>query len=159
MRAITFLLDTKQQLDQGKSLEACVQSELEVNRSIAGFGRPLVNSDERNAHMLTRMEQLKIEHGTYLKLAFAIEELLFAGRWRMKMNYGGMAAALCADMGMSPREYYYFRFPAFLAGMQPCFIEANDKPEGALYPIACSDIDYTGQPYRKWEKINQNKET
>lgn len=154
MRAITFLINTKKRLEEGGTLDECVREELEANRSIAGFGRPLVNGDERNAHILKLMQDLGLERGEYLNLAFSIEEFLYAGRWRMKMNYGGVAAALCADLGLSPREYYLFVFPAFLAGMQPCFIEAADKPEGTLYPVACNDIQYTGRAYRKWPRTN-----
>ncbi|MFD2272096.1 hypothetical protein ACFS07_15425 [Undibacterium arcticum] len=68
----------------------------------------------------------------------------------MRMNYGGLAAALAADLGLSPKEYYLFVFPAFLAGMQPCFIEASERPEGALYRISCADIAYEGRPQRSW---------
>ena len=68
------------------------------------------------------------------------------------MNYAGLVAALVADIGFSPREYYLFLFPAFLAGMQPCFIEASDRPEGTLYPIPCTNILYEGESKRTWFK-------
>lgn len=155
LRAIDFLIRTRKQLDEGSTLVDCVSVELEVHRSIAGYGRPLINCDERNQPMLALVRSLELDRGPYLRLAFEIEELLLTGRWRMRMNYGGLAAALAADLGLSPKEYYLFVFPAFLAGMQPCFIEASERPEGTLYRISCADILYEGQPQRSWCQINR----
>ena len=152
MRAISFLIRTRQQVEEGGDLGECIRHELDTQRSIAGYGRPLINGDERNQHMLALVQDLGLDQGAYLRLAFNIEETLFTGRWRMKMNYAGLVAALVADIGFSPREYYLFLFPAFLAGVQPCFIEASDRPEGTLYPIPCADILYEGESKRSWLK-------
>ncbi|MDO8989895.1 MAG: hypothetical protein Q7U91_09700 [Sideroxyarcus sp.] len=154
MRAISFLNRTRQHMNVGGNLAECIRLELELHRSIAGYGRPLINGDERNQHILELAKNLGLDQGSYLRLAFSIEETLFAGRWRMKMNYAGLVAALVADIGFSPREYYLFLFPAFLAGMQPCFIEASDRPEGTLYAIPCADILYEGESTRTW--LNRN---
>ncbi|TAN79540.1 MAG: citryl-CoA lyase [Gallionella sp.] len=150
MRAIDFLIRTKRQVDEGGDLAECIRQELALHRSIGGYGRPLINGDERNRHMLALAKSLGLDQGSYLRLAFAVEGVLFAGRWRMKMNYAGLVAALVADIGFSPREYYLFLFPAFLAGMQPCYIEAADRPEGTLYPVSCTDILYEGRLRRSW---------
>lgn len=152
MRAIDFLIRTRRKVDEGGDLAECIRQELESQRSIAGYGRPLINGDERNRHMLALARELDLDRGPHLSLAVAIEEVLFAGRWRMKMNYAGLVAGLVADIGFSPREYYLFLFPAFLAGMPPGYIEAADRPEGTLYPAACSDILYDGQPRRTWRR-------
>ncbi len=154
MRAIDFLIRARKELNEGGALSECVRQELDAHRSIAGYGRPLVSGDERNQHMLVLAKSLGLDQGPYLQLAFAIEEFLFAGRWRMKMNYAGLVAALIADIGLSPREYYLFLFPAFLAGMQPCLIEASDRPEGTLFPVSCADILYEGQQKRSWLEKN-----
>lgn len=156
MRAITFLLEARKRLDAGESLDTCVRSELDRHRSIAGYGRPLINGDERNQHLLALAKQLGLDQGHHLRLAVEIEDFLYAGRWRMKMNYAGLVAGLAADIGFSPREYYLFLFPAFLAGMQPCFIEAADRPAGTLYPTACSDISYSGETKRSWIARDRN---
>lgn len=153
-RAIDFLIRTQQQLDEGGSLAECIRVEMAANRIIAGYGRPLTNDDERNQHLLDLARRLGLDQGPYLRLALAIEEFLCAGRWRKKMNYGGLAAALAADLGLSPREFNLYWFPAFLAGMQPCFIEASERPEGALYPMACADIRYEGCAQRPWRGAN-----
>lgn len=156
MRAIDFLIRTRRQIDEGGDLDECIRQELESHRSIAGYGRPLVNADERNQHMLALARELGLDQGPYLRLALAVEEILLAGRWRMKMNYAGVVAPLAADLGLTPREYYLFLFPAFLGGMPPGFIEASDRPEGTLYPAACSDILYEGQSPRSWIKPDKN---
>jgi hypothetical protein len=155
MRAISFLLRTKQQLKQGSALLDCVVAELNTHRSIAGFGRPVINGDERNPHMLALAASLELDRGPYLRLAFQIEEVLFKGRWRMKMNYAGLTTALAADLGLSARECYLFGFPAFLAGMPPCFIEASERTEGTLYPMSCADIQYEGPPKRTWRESSR----
>lgn len=157
MRAISFLIDTRKRLDEGGLLDECMQQELQAHRSIAGYGRPLINSDERNQPMLALARSLGLDQGRYLRLAMNVEDALLAQRRRMKMNYGGLAAALGADLGFSPREYYQFMFPAFLAGMQPCFIEAADRQEGTLYPLPCIDVMYSGEPKRAWRTRQQEK--
>ena len=152
MRAFDFLIRTRQQIDAGKALGECIREELDTHRSIAGYGRPLVNGDERNLHMLALAKRLNLDHGPYLKLAMSIEETMLTSRLRMKMNYAGLVAALLADIGLSPKEHYLYSFPAFLAGMPPCFIEANERPEGTLYPIPCTSIQYEGESKRAWNK-------
>jgi citrate synthase len=66
------------------------------------------------------------------------------------MNSVGLTAALCADFGMSPREYYFFGLPVFLAGMPPCYLDAAEKPEGQLFPLPCRVMQYEGVARRRW---------
>jgi hypothetical protein len=152
MRAIDFLIRTRQQMDEGGDLDECIRQELELYRSISGYGRPLVNADERIEPLLTLARSLGLDQGPYLRLALDVEKKLLVGRWRMKMNYAGVVSPLIADLGLTPREYHLFLFPSFLGGMPPCFIEAAERPEGTLYAIACSDILYEGQPQRSWRR-------
>lgn len=149
-RAIDFLLRTRKALTQGCYLQDCIKTELTTFRSIAGYGRPLINGDERNPHILALAKSLGLDRGKHLELAFGIERMLLEGRWRMKMNYAGVCAALVADMGMDSQEYYRYLFPAFLAGMTPCQIEAEQEPAGGLYPARCEDINYQGVSPRNW---------
>lgn len=152
IRAINFLLRTAQRVEDGGTLLECIQEELDANRSIAGYGRPIVNGDERNPHILALAKRLGLDQGKYLRLAMEVENVLLNGRWRMKMNYAGVCAALAADLGLSGREYYLYLYPAFLAGMTPCLIEASERPEGVIYPVACENILYDGPPRRTWKK-------
>lgn len=150
-RAIDFFIRTQAAVAGGADLEACLRAELDTHRSIAGYGRPLHNGDERNPHMLALAAELGLDQGNYLRFALDIEAVLLNGRWRMKMNYGGLAAAFGADLGFSPQEYYLFMFPCFLAGMPPGVVEAAEKEEGVLYKLPCDHIEYSGQAVREWQ--------
>jgi hypothetical protein len=85
-----------------------------------------------------------------VQAALAVEKHLQEGRWRLRMNYAALTAALTADMGFTPRQHYQYGFPAFLAGMQPCYIEASEQPAGALLPLACDNVTYEGPAPRAW---------
>ena len=148
--SIEFLVRTRKALDDGVALAECVQDELKRHRSIAGYGRPLTSRDERIAPIMALARTLGLDDGPHVRLAFAVDEVLVTGRWRLRMNYGAVAAALCADLGLSPGEYYLFMFPAFLAGMLPCFIESAQRPEGTLFPLSCAHIQYEGTEKRPW---------
>lgn len=149
-RGFDFFLRTAERLEAGRNLADCLREELEAHRSIGGYGRPLINGDERIEPMMALARELQLDGGRYLRLAFAVEDELLAGRWRMKMNYAALVAALGADIGLTRQEFSLFMFPVFLAGMQPCYIEATEKPEGTLYPTRCADILYDGPGRRPW---------
>lgn len=152
VRAVDFLLRTKISLDRGADLAECIRLELKEHRSIGGYGRPIASGDERIHPMLTLAASLDLDKGPYMRLAYAVDEVLLAGRWRMKMNYAALVAALGADLGFSAREFYMFVFPAFLAGMAPCFIEASERPPGLVFPVAQADIQYEGVQPRAWKR-------
>jgi hypothetical protein len=152
IRAIDFFLRARAETAAGKDLGPWVLRELSERRSIAGYGRPIASGDERIVPILKLARDLGLADGPYLELAHAVEKILLDGRMRMRMNYGAVLAALAADLGFSPREYYLFMHPAFLAGMLPCYIEAAAKPEGTLFPLACGDVAYSGTPKRNWIK-------
>lgn len=151
IRAINFLLRARRLLNNGKSLNEIIESELARYKTIYGYGRPIVNTDERIRPMQELAQQLHLSNGPYVKLAFDIEYTLQAGRWRMHMNVAALAAALAADQGLSEREYYFFAIPSFIAGIAPCFIEANDYEEGAFLPIRTHHVVYKGIEKRTWE--------
>ena len=66
------------------------------------------------------------------------------------MNCAGLLAALSADIGLSPREHYFFLFPVFLAGMVPCYMDAAERVEGTLLPLPCDGVAYVGVAKRRW---------
>jgi len=150
IRAATFLVETRRRIAQGASLADCVREELEAHRGLAGYGRPITSGDERIVPMMGLVQSLGLDKGPHLQLAQAVEQHLLAGRWRWRMNYAALSAALTADLGLTPREHYLFGFPAFLAGMQPCFIEASERPAGTLLPLSCEQLAYEGHPKRPW---------
>lgn len=150
IRAISFLRSCHVAIARGKALARCVEEELEIHRGIAGYGRPITSGDERIDPIMALAADLGLADGPHVRLAYDIEAHLLAGRWRWRMNYAGIAAALLADLGFSPQQYYLYLFPAFLAGMQPCFIEASEKPAGTLFPLPCTHIQYQGPARRPW---------
>lgn len=150
VRAIDFLLRARRRLEAGKALDACVREELDRHRNMAGYGRPLTSGDERNEPIMVLARELGLADGPYVRLAYEIDDHLHRGRLRWRMNYSGLAAALAADLGLSTREYYLYLVPVFLAGMHPCFIEAADRPQGALFPTPCRDVAYEGRVRRTW---------
>jgi hypothetical protein len=152
IRAIDFIIRTKKELDNGSALADCIKKELKINRGISGYGRPLTSGDERLEPIMNYARKYGFDQGAHIRLAYSIDAFLLEGRWRMRMNAAALGAAIGADIGLSAREYYLFLFPAFLAGMQPCFIEAAERPEGSLFPLACSHILYEGQSKRGWRK-------
>lgn len=150
LRCSEFLIRAKKMVDQGVDLEALIRTEIKEKRGIGGYGRPIVPTDERIAPMMVIVREQGLENGPHLKLAFEVERILLQGRWRWHMNVVGLTAALCADFGMSAREYNYFCIPAFLAGMLPCYLDAKEKPAGLLFPLPCRMMSYEGVPRRRW---------
>ncbi|GAO35943.1 hypothetical protein SCT_1340 [Sulfuricella sp. T08] len=152
LRASEFLTRARNRVDAGEDLADLVRAELKRQRGIAGYGRPITSADERIAPMMALVREHGLDGGPHLKLAFEVERILLAGRWRMRMNYGALAAALAADFGLSPREFYLFSIPAFLAGMPPCYLEAAEKPAGLLFPLPCRVMLYEGVSRRQWRR-------
>ncbi len=150
LRAIDFLARVKTRVDAGADLAELVRAELMQQRGIAGYGRPITSGDERIAPMMALVREQGLDGGGHLKLAFEVEKILLAGRWRLHMNYAALTAALGADFGLLPREFYLFMIPVFLAGMPPCFLEAAEKPEGLLFPLPCRVMLYEGVARRRW---------
>lgn len=152
IRASDFLIRTRAHVAAGGELGPWVRRELEERRSLAGYGRPLsAKRDERLDPILTFARSLELAGGPHLQLAHDIERFLVESRLRMTANYGAIAAALTADMGLSPREYYLYMHPAFLAGMLPCYLDASERPETTFLPLPCSGVAYKGAPKRTWK--------
>jgi hypothetical protein len=153
IRACDFFIRTRAELGAGGELGPWVRRELSERRSLAGYGRPISNlRDERLDPILKLARSLGLGDGPHVRLAHDIERFLLDSRLRMTMNYGAIAAALAADLGLSPREYYSYMLPAFLAGMPPCYIDAVEKPESTLLPLPCDSVAYQGSAKRSWAK-------
>jgi hypothetical protein len=153
LRASDFLIRTRAEVASGGELGPWVRRELSARRSLAGYGRPISNRrDERLDPILNLARSLGLADGPHVRLAHDIERFLLESRLRMTMNYGAMAAALTADLGLSPREHYLYTHAAFLAGIPPCYIDASARPENTLLPLPCDGVAYTGAPKRSWKK-------
>ena len=120
---------------------------------MAGYGRPISNHrDERLDPTLKLARSLGLADGPHVRLAHDIERFLLDSRLRMAMNYGALGAALTADLGLSPREHYMYRFGAFLAGMPPCYLDARIDLPGRSYPYLATAFAYEGAPKRDWPR-------
>lgn len=150
LRAIDFFLRANQALEAGGDLCDFVDNELK-SRFIYGYGRPIDSRDERLPWLAMRAKKLGLDQGPHFKISLEVEKnLLERGKLNLHMNYAGMVAALGADLGFTAREFHLFLTPFFLAGMPPCYIEAAEKPEGALYPTPCDALVYEGVEKRDW---------
>lgn len=150
IRVARFLQQTRQAVERGEDLADHVRRTIAAQRGLAGYGRPIAAGDERVAPILALAAELGLDQGPHLRLAQAVEQVLQAGRWRWRMNYAAVAAALTADLGLTPEQHYRYGFPAFLAGMQPCALEAGERPAGSFLPLSCAQLDYGGAPPRTW---------
>lgn len=150
VQAITFFANTRRAIEGGQSLADCIAREMKTYGRIAGYGRPLVNADERIAPTMALARRLGLAAGPHLALAFEVERFLLDGGKNLKMNYGCLVSAFGADLGLSTSEFYAFMFPSFLGGMQPCYIDALEKPAGNAFALSMEDIAYEGAPKRSW---------
>ena len=149
-RAIEFIVRLQSHIEAGGELRPLVERELLEHRSVGGYGRPVNGGkDERIEPLLKLAQSLGLADGPYLKLAYAVDEYLSA-RARQRMNLAGFVAGLAADIGLSPREHYFFLFPVFLAGMVPCYMDAAERPEGTILPLPCNGVAYLGVAKRRW---------
>ena len=150
--AMYFLQQTKKQISQGQDLTTLIQRKLKNDRVIPGYGRPVLNDDERLTPTMALAKELALANGDFLKLALAIAETLMElqGVWALKMNAGALICALAADQGLSPQEFYHLMCFSSSIGLYSCFVDAHEKPEGAFFPLRCTRIKYEGKKPRKW---------
>ncbi len=151
IRTIDFLYRAKNRMDSGESLESIVRSELKKYKTIYGYGRPIIGTDERIKPLLAIAQELGFADGEYVKLAFSVEKTLLDGRWRMHMNIASLISGLTADQGFSNHEHYLYLTLSFSAGMFACNVDATTKSEGSLFPFNCDRISYQGSTRRNWE--------
>ena len=149
-KALSFFVRTQQALQRGEVLADCVACHLRERGKLAGYGRPLASEDERIGPTIALARELGLADGPHVTLAFAVDRLLREQGRPLQMNFGALISAFGADFGFSPREFALIMFPIFLAGMQPCYLEAADKPAGALFATSCDHIRYEGVARRPW---------
>lgn len=157
IRAIDLLYRLRPQLEQGADLSELLEAELAKYRVIPGYGRPITSQDERIEPLMSLAKTLGFAEGYYVKLVFAIEDTLRHNRRRTRMNIAALAAALAADQGLSPRQYYHYLILSFSAGISACYVDAFSKPEGSFFPLRCERVIYTGHPQREWAIPEQNQ--
>ncbi len=150
--AMDFFLRLKAAIDQGDTLESVVMREVKKYRGVCGYGRPLVDKDERIEPILDFTRRAGAKEGEYLKLAFEVETFFKSTRYKYRLNAAGLDGAIMADMGLTLENYYYLSILCFVAGMLPCFLDTLSKPEGAFFPLAVERLNYTGEhATRRWD--------
>lgn len=150
IKSFDFLLDAEKKIEAGLTLENVIKSELKQFRVLSGYGRPIVNEDERIKPLMKLAERLGLDKGKYISLAFEIEDKLIKLGYRMRANIASIAAGLAADQGLTSREYYHYLICCFSIGIISCYIDASEHPEGTFLPLSCDRISYNGADIRKW---------
>lgn len=151
---IDFLIKAKQEIDAGVDLEEIVAKSRDKQKIIPGYGRPIVDVDERIQPLKRRASELGFDKGEHFQLAFKVESILNKINPRIHMNAAAAFAGLSADQGLSSREHYYFMTLCFTAGMFPCMIDTFEKPAGTYLPLRCERINYEGAKPRNWDWFN-----
>ncbi len=149
--ASDFLYRASNELDKNQRLEDVLVTELRTHRSVFGFGRPVLDEDERVSPMMNFAKSLGYGNGSFIKLVFDIDEYFKASRYKYRVNIAAVTGGLLADEGVTPREFYDMTTLAFTGGYMPCYADAVQKPEGVLFPLRASRINFTGDvAARKW---------
>jgi len=149
--ATDFFYRLGSSIEDGQSLESLIEDELKLHRSVFGYGRPLINEDERITPMMDFAKSIGCGDGRYIKLAYEVEDWFIQSRLKYRMNIAAVCAALLADEGLTSSDFYHMATLAFTAGAMPCFIDAESQPEGALFPLRVSRINFVGsQQTREW---------
>ena len=147
IRAMDFLIKTSNRIEKGSKLSE-IMDRVPI---VYGYGRPISQIDERIPHLMRKLKNVGMDQGKHVLLVFEIEKILLERRSKLYLNYGGFIAAVAADMGFTPREFYLFSIPMLIAGMTPCFIDAAEKHEGTFFPLRCGCIVYeAGMTRRSW---------
>ncbi|MFY9476501.1 MAG: hypothetical protein WAQ08_02340 [Aquabacterium sp.] len=149
-RALSFFRWAHQRMLAGATVEQAIDEHLRAGKRLAGYGRPLASDDERIAPTMALARELGLADGPHVRLCFEVDRVLQAQGKPLRMNFGALTSAFGADFGFTPREYGMMHFPAFVGGMQPCYLEALDKPPGAVFPTPCDGVVYEGAAPRDW---------
>lgn len=152
-RANKKCIDTLQRAMEAKrakqSLVEFCNAEKAAGRRFYGYGRPINNQDERIAPMVKTLKSLGLFEDEFIQLCFELETHLYASQ-HLSMNITGLTAGLAASLGLTPTQYHAFLCPVFTIGFAPCYLDAIEKPPGCLFPMKCSDIEYSGPKARGW---------
>lgn len=136
-------------IQQGGDVKDFVMEELKLHSPIYGYGRPLASTDERVPHLIRFVKQQNLPCLTHFNIALDVAKILSKEK-NISMNVAAPYAALGADLGFSAKQFHLFMTLCFIAGMPPCFIEANEQKAGTFLPVRCERLRYTGPDKRAW---------
>lgn len=150
IRAMDFLFRIKKAMENGEQLDEFVSSELKKNKAIFGYGRPVLPIDERVAPALELLTELNLHKREYISIALKVDDYLKKSRFKLNINIAGVFAAFCADENMSRDDINNLTIVCFSIGMLACYLDANNKNVGLLFPLRCNRISYDGHEKREW---------
>ncbi len=159
-----LLMEAKIHLQTGGSLSDFLQKKFEQqrqyklsssqgeNRSVAaitGYGRPLVNRDERIIPLLDKAKSLGFATSEYIQIAFDIEKTLYAMNRKMSITISSLMSALCLEQGLTKSVYQAYISMSFLAGIVSVYYDVAAKPRNSFFPIEVSQVIYYGNDKRE----------
>lgn len=163
MGAHNLMLEVANQLAGGADLDTIIRARLAFDpvgrpgagkhRSLAifpGYGRPVATGDERIPAIMELVHQYGHGDGRFVTLAFQIETGLQQQGLPLRLNTGGLIAAICADQGMSALQLYYYVSHCFYVSLAACNADALRHDIGSFFPLRCAQIEYQGVAERKW---------
>lgn len=149
-RALDFFLRMGSLTGGLETLQREIESYLYRHRYLPGFGRPVTNIDERIGPLKRALRQTGLHEGKHVLIVHEIEQILKGRGMKLSANFGAIAAAIAADMGLTVQQYQLFAYFAFTAGMAPCFVDQSSKPEGTFFPLRCDAILCRETDHRHW---------
>ncbi len=151
-----FLTDLEQASNDGKSIENQISRLKSGKIKIPGFGRPLVNGDERLRPILQVAKECRLSDGKWLTLGRKVETLL-EKNYGITMNAAGLMACLLADMDFSYSEILAFGTFAPVISFFGILNEHSDSGASPIFPLAIADIEYRGPFPEDFSKGNRLK--
>lgn len=150
IRASDFFWRAKTAMYYGECLETLIDNELTQHKIIYGYGRPMVDVDERIPHLMVIARNLNLDSGEFVQMAFEVEKILTRKNPKAIMHSVGLAAAFTADMGFTAQEYCMYCAFCFAAGMMPCFLDASTQKSGTFLPMRCGQLQCENIRRRSW---------
>lgn len=114
---------------------------------LPGYARPVAKGDERVISMKRESRKLGFPNAEHENLSDEIASYL-QKHYGEDINIGGYTVAFLLDRGINSTELYRFSVNRVSAGVQACYSEAEDNPEGSFLPLCCNDIEYIGKAPR-----------
>lgn len=156
--ATDFILKTMKWVDDGGDFFSTITRVFNEHSYAHSYGRPIAHTDERISHFMKKLKSADLDQGKHVLLAFEIEKILLKFKEKLYINYTGLIAAVAADIGFTPRQFYLFCLPMFINGMIPCSIDTTEKCEGTFFPLRCSSIVYEGNVrHRLWNSLRKGQ--
>ncbi|SMF14781.1 hypothetical protein SAMN02745866_00959 [Alteromonadaceae bacterium Bs31] len=169
-RAYTMLRDLQSGLQKDSELSELVKARMAQRRDkkrgkpgkgkkrevdiMPGYGRPVSTGDERMRPLMKLLKREGADSGAAVQLAFRVEACLQELGYPLKLNMGGLIAAIGLDQQLKEREFVYYLTQCFCPGFIVCYEDALKHPAGSFFPMRCSQIKYKGHSSRQWQKAD-----